>query len=141
MADGNFLPEVDRDFLAIKEIQYVCHVEEHGGEQRRGVEFLNFALPSNLFTRKDGALVPAEVASVLVLIPKGYAAVRLDSWYLSPGVFLANGQPANCAGSEQQLFSRTWQFWSRHLVDADWRDGIDGLETYLDYIRAGLREA
>jgi len=55
-------------------------------------------------------------------------------------VYLANGQAANCAGSEAELFGRKWQFWSRHLTDAEWRDGIDGLETYLQYVQSGLRE-
>lgn len=140
MGDGGFLPEDDQDFLRLKEIKHALHEEDvPGGEKRRGIEFLDYALPQTLFARKDGNLLAGSSVSVLVLIPKGYAKTRLDSWYISPSVFLANGQAANCANSEAILFGRSWQFWSRHLADGEWREGIDGLETYLQYVRSGLR--
>lgn len=141
MADGNFLPEADQDFLLAKEINYDLLSEQAGDELRRGVEFLDFPLPENLFIRKDGQLLGGQTVSVMVLIPKGYDKARLDSWHVWPPAFLANGQPANCASAETTLFSRPWQFWSRHLDAKDWREGIDGLETYFNYIQSGLREA
>lgn len=141
MADGAFLPEADQDFLLAKEIKYELLSETVGDDVRHGIKFVDFQLPETLFIRQEGGLVSGQAVDVLVLIPKGYDKARLDSWYVSPAVFLASGQPANCAGSEAELFGRTWQFWSRHLDEADWREGIDGLETYLTYIQAGLREA
>jgi len=140
MADGNFLPEEDQVYLRAKTIPHSLLREMIGPqEDRRGIEFPDFQLPANLFQRRDGQLVAGGSVSVLVLIPKGYAQVRLDSWYVSPPVFLANGSSADRAGSEVQLFGRRWQFWSRHLQDGEWRAGIDGLETYLQYVHAGLR--
>jgi hypothetical protein len=140
MADGSFLPEDDQDFLRLKAIKHALLQEDANGEKRYGVEFLDFPLPGNLYLRKDNILTAGGNVSLMVLIPKGYAKARLDSWYVLPAVFLANGQPADRAGGETALFGRTWQFWSRHLSDSEWRDGIDGLETYLQYIRSGLRQ-
>src|SRR5262249_30816161 len=140
VADGNFLPEDDREFLGLKKLKHALLREKIGSEERRGVEFQDFELPHNLFCRTSaGELVPGGNVSVMVLIPTGYSKAKLDSWYLSPTVFLANGQQPDRANSEQELFGRKWQFWSRHLDECAWRDGIDGLETYLQYIRKGLR--
>lgn len=140
MADGSFLPEDDQDFLRLKGIKHVLLEEDVGGDKRRGVEFPDFVLPPNLYVRKDGNLIAGASVSVLVLIPKGYAKTQLDSWYVLPAVFLAGGQAADRANGESELFGRKWQFWSRHLAAGEWREGIDGLETYLQYIRSGLRE-
>jgi Prokaryotic E2 family E len=140
MADGSFLPEEDQDFLRAKSLKHALLREEVGTEERRGIEFLDFLLPPNLYLRKEGALVAGGNVSLLVVIPKGYAKVRLDSWYVSPPVYRADGSPADCAGSESDLFGRKWQFWSRHLTESEWRDGADGLEVYLQYIRSGLRQ-
>lgn len=141
MPDGGFLPEEDQDFLRLKSIKHALLEEATpDGEKRYGVEFLEFPLPTNLFRREGAVLVPGGTVNVLVLIPKGYSKVRLDSWYVQPFVYLAGGQTAECAGGESELFGRKWQFWSRHLTEAEWRVGIDGLETYLQYIRSGLRQ-
>ena len=141
MPDGSFLPEDDQDFLRLKGIRHTLLEEDvPGAEKRHAIEFLDFPLPPNLFRRENGALIPGGTVSVLVLIPKGYAKVRLDSWYVLPAVYLASGQPADRANGESLLFGRKWQFWSRHLTEAEWREGIDGLEVYLQYIRSGLRQ-
>jgi hypothetical protein len=142
MADGNFLPEEDLDYLASKALPHRLLEETlPNGEKRRGIEFSEFQLPPNLYVRRDGELVAGAKVSLMVMIPKGYQETKLDSWYVSPNVYLANGCPADRANGEADLFGRRWQFWSRHLVDHEWRAGIDGLETYLQYIKVGLREA
>jgi hypothetical protein len=141
MADGSFLPEDDQDFLRLKGIQHALLEEDvPGAEKRRAIEFLEFPLPPNLYIRQQGQLVAAASVSVLVLIPKGYAKTKLDSWYVCPALFLGGGQTAECANGESEFFGRKWQFWSRHLADGEWRADIDGLETYLQYIRSGLRQ-
>lgn len=141
MPDGSFLPEDDQDFLQLKGIKHALHEEDlPGGEKRRGIEFLEFPLPPNLYIRQESKLVAGATVSVLVLIPKGYAKTKLDSWYIYPAVFLEGGQTANCANGESDLFGRKWQFWSRHLTDGEWRADIDGLETYFHYIHGELRQ-
>jgi hypothetical protein len=140
MSEACFLPEDDQEFLKSKGLKFSLLRETIGAEERRGIEFSEFTVPSNLFRRENGMLVPGAIVSLLVLIPKGYSRVRLDSWYIAPAVFLANGEAAINAGSESELFGRRWQFWSRHLGDNEWRDGVDGLRTYLQYVHAGLRQ-
>ena len=142
MADGDFLPEEDREFLKLKSWDYRLLSEDLGnGEVRRGIEFQEFSLPPNLHRRDaGGVLVPGGKVSLLILIPKGYAKARLDSWYFSPSVYLSTGLPADRADGEMEMFGQKWQFWSRHLAENEWRDGIDGLETYLQYVQAGLRD-
>lgn len=142
MSDTFFLPEDDQDYLRRKAIPYRLRSEGQGDALRRAVEFTDFIIPPNLFKR-DGAgqLVPAGTANVLVLIPKGYAKTKLDSWYLKPALLRADGGFADRATGQPDLFGESWQFWSRHLEDAEWRPGTDGLEIYLQYIRAGLRDA
>lgn len=142
MADGSFLPEDDQEFLATKSLAFVLLREElPEGEERRGIELPEFALPPNLFVKIDDKLVAESRVSLMVLIPKGYQETQLDSWYISPAVYLKDGQQPDRANSEAVLFGRPWQFWSRHLAAGDWRAGVDGLETYLQYIRTGLRSA
>lgn len=139
MSVVNFLPEDDQDFLRLKAIAHRLLSEGDGPDARRGVEFPGLQVPPNLCQRQNGALVPGGTTTLLVLIPKGYAKTRLDSWYVKPGLFLPCGGLVDRAGSEADLFGDTWQFWSRHLTDEEWRPDVDGLETYLQYIRAGLR--
>jgi hypothetical protein len=142
MTDEPFLPEDDQDFLRKKGIPHRFHSDGQGDALRRAIEFVDFAIPSNLFKRDaNGVMVPAGTASILVLIPKGYSKTKLDSWYVRPALKLSNGSLIIATGDNQGLFQQSWQFWSRHLDDKEWRPGIDSLETYLQYIRAGLRDA
>jgi Prokaryotic E2 family E len=135
----SILPEDDQTYLLLRAVKYRLLEENVGGQLRRGVEFLDFDVPANLYQREGGILVAGGTVSVLVLIPPGYPKARLDSWYVRPGLFLANGCVADRAGSESDLFNLRWQFWSRHLQEGEWRPDIDGLETYVQYVRAGLR--
>jgi hypothetical protein len=140
MTEEVFLPEDDQDFLRKKAIAHHFHSEGQGETLRRAIELIDFDVPPNLYKRDPaGPLVPATKSNILVLIPKGYATTRLDSWYARPALLLADGNFPNCAGGQADMFGNTWQFWSRHLDPSEWRDGVDGLETYLQYIRSGLR--
>lgn len=140
MTEACFLPEDDQDFLSRKAIKHRLLSEGSEAEPRRAVVFSEIEVPTNLCQRRsDGTLVAGGVAEILVLIPKGYSKTRLDSWYIKPALFMPDGSLIDRAGSETQMFNDTWQFWSRHLSDEEWRPDVDGLETYLQYIRAGLR--
>jgi hypothetical protein len=86
-------------------------------------------------------LIAANACDLLVVIPDGYATTKLDSFYTTPKLKRANGQDPQNANVDSALFGKTWQFWSRHLDDKDWRIGIDGLRTFFSYIRGELRNA
>jgi Prokaryotic E2 family E len=142
MTDEPFFPEDDQDFLRKKGIPHRFHTEGQGDAHRRAIEFIDFTIPPNLFKRDaNGLMVPVGTASILVLIPKGYSKTKLDSWYVRPALKLPNGSPIAATGDDQDLFQQKWQFWSRHLDDKEWRSGTDNIEIYLQYIRAGLRDA
>jgi hypothetical protein len=138
----SFLPEEDQEFLGAKGIKYEL-LSEKGpdGAERRCILFPGFALAGNLRNQKDGTLVVCENCDLLVLIPPGYATTKLDSFYTLPRLKRPDGSDPQAANGDTTLFTRAWQFWSRHLDDKDWRVGIDCLRTYLSYIRGELGNA
>jgi hypothetical protein len=138
----SFLPEEDQEFLTEGRIKYEELTEKMpDGKERRGVFFPGFSFSGNLRKPEGGALVAVASCDLLVVVPDGYATTKLDSFYTIPRLKRPDGQDPQNANSENQLFGRTWQFWSRHMDDADWRVGIDGLRTFLSYIRGEFRNA
>jgi len=138
----NALPEEDVEYLQNKGVKYELVAEKDpNGNERRGVLFPDFEVPGNLGTRKDGTFVSCEHCELLIIIPQGYATTRLDSFYTIPHLKRKDGSEPDRANSETKLFGRSWQFWSRHLDEKDWRVGIDGLSTYCSYIAGELRNA
>ena len=138
----SFLPEEDQEFLNENGIKYQELLENMpNGQERRGVLFSSFSFSGNLRTTNGGSLVKAEACDLLVVIPDGYATTKLDSFYTIPKLKCADGRDPQNATVDSALFGKTWQFWSRHLDDGDWRVGIDGLRTFLSYIRGELRNA
>jgi Prokaryotic E2 family E len=138
----SFLPEEDQEFLDSNGIKYELLTEKiSDGAERRGVLFPGFGFVGNLRMQKEGALVVCESCDLLVLVPDGYATTKLDSFCTLPRLKRPDGGDPQAANGETALFEKAWQFWSRHLDDKDWRVGIDGLRTYLSYIRGELRNA
>lgn len=139
----SFLPQDDIDYLAGKSLIFAekDEIPPEGGDKRRGVIFPKFCFEGSLFEHRDGTLVPVSSCDLMVLIPSQYATTKLDSFYTAPHLKRSDGSDPQNAGNAQSLFGHSWQFWSRHLAENEWRVGIDGLETYLQYIRAELRNA
>ncbi len=78
-------------------------------------------------------------ADLLIRLPNGFPDARPDMFWLSPAVaYQAGAMPP---GSEQRevYVERTWQRWSRHLNENDWRPGIDNLQSYLRFVRTNLQ--
>jgi hypothetical protein len=139
---NNFLPEDDLDYLREKEIKFELLTETMpDGKERRGVLFSNFDVPENLRIYENGALAAIQGCDLVVLVPDGYATTKLDSFYTIPKLKRHDGTDPDRATGEVALFAKTYQFWSRHLDDSDWRVGIDGLGTFLSYIKNELRSA
>ena len=138
----SFLPEEDQEFLDASGIKYELLTEKMpDGNDRRGVLFPGFSFGGNLRTQGNDGLSVCDSCDVLVLVPDGYATTKLDSFYTLPRLKRPDGSDPQNATGDTSLFQKTWQFWSRHLGDNDWRVGIDGLRTYLSYIRVELRRA
>jgi hypothetical protein len=138
----SFLPEEDQEFLCENAIQYQELSENMpDGKVRRGVLLPSFLFSGNLRTMNGGSLVKVDACDLLVVITEGYATTKLDSFYTIPKLKRPDGQDPQNATVDSALFGKTWQFWSRHLGDQDWRVGIDGLRTFISYIRGELRNA
>jgi hypothetical protein len=139
---SNFLPEDDVEYLQSKCIKYQLRSETvANGTIRRGVVFPEFCFEGRLYRVLDGVLAPVSQCELLVVIPKGYSTAKLDSFYTFPHLKRPDGTDPDRATGQEEWFGRTRQFWSRHLADGEWRQGIDGLETYLHYVRVGLKAA
>lgn len=138
----SFIPEDDLDYLRRKELKFELKTEQlPDGNKRNGIIFPEYALDGNLRTQTQSGLVNCGTCALLILIPVGYATTQLDSFYTQPFLKRANGSNPDRANDEQVLFGGKWQFWSRHLDKSEWRIDIDGIETYLQYVRAALRKA
>jgi hypothetical protein len=138
----SLLPEEDQEFLSECAIKYEELTEKTpDGKERRAVVFPGFSFAANLRKMEGGALVGVETCDLLVVVPDGYATTKLDSFYTIPRLKRSDGQDPQNANGETPLFGKKWQFWSRHMDDADWRVGLDGLRTFISYIRGELRNA
>jgi hypothetical protein len=138
----SFLPEEDQEFLDSSGIRHELRTERTpDGAERRAVLFPGFVLAGNLKVQANGSLTSCDTCDLLVVIPDGYATTKLDSFYTIPRLKRGDGADPQSATGDTPLFERSWQFWSRHLDDGDWRVGIDGLRTFLSYIRGELKNA
>jgi hypothetical protein len=137
----SFLPEDDVDFLARKGFVHELKSEKlPDGTERNGIVFPGYSFQGNLRAR-DKQLQPCSACDLLILIPSQYATARLDNFYTIPFLKRPNNTDPQNATGENDLFQRRWQFWSRHLAKEDWRVGIDGLETFLQYVNLEFRKA
>lgn len=137
-----FLPEDDRAYLATKELTYQERTEDvPGGTRRNALLIPEFRFEGDLYANAEGQLIRRTSCKLLILIPQGYATTKLDSWYTHPRLVRANGTNPPQTDHTENMFGDAWQFWSRHLDQSEWRAGIDGLETYLQYVLHGLRSA
>lgn len=138
----SFLPEEDQEYLAENGITYELLTESlPDGTERRGVLFPGFTFTGSLRSGQNGASAPCDRCDLLVLIPHQYATTKLDSFYTLPRLKRQDGSDPQNANNETPLFGKTWQFWSRHLNDSDWRQGVDGLRTFISYIRGELKKS
>jgi hypothetical protein len=136
------LPSDDAEFLSRKQWAFRLETQQlPDGNLRRGLIVPAFIMGANLYQLNGGQLAACPVCELMVLIPKGYATTKLDSFYTIPHLKRADGADPDRASGRETIFEREWQFWSRHLADNEWRPGIDGLETYFQYILAELRKA
>ena len=80
-------------------------------------------------------------SDLLLRFRAGYPDVPPDMWWFDPPVRRADGQPIPATDVIEHYLGRSWQRWSRHLPDGQWRSGIDGVETFLALIRRELERS
>jgi hypothetical protein len=59
-------------------------------------------------------------------------------WWFDPVVRLSNGQVIQAADAMELHLGRTWQRWSRHFANGQWKSGVDCLESYVALIQREL---
>ena len=77
-------------------------------------------------------------ADLLVRLTPGYPDVPPDMWWFDPSVLKADGQALPATNVREHYLGRTWQRWSRHFSGAQWKSGVDCLESYLALIRQDM---
>ena len=77
-------------------------------------------------------------ADLLVRLTPGYPDVPPDMWWFDPPVLRVDGQALPRTNAREHYLGRTWQRWSRHFSGAQWKSGVDCLESYLALIRQDL---
>ena len=117
------------------------------------MEFLQESAPAHSIASEGGmvcvvipgfALGPgfdSATSDLLLRLPGGYPDVKPDMWWFHPPVRRTDGQTIAATESQEQYLGRTWQRWSRHLNDGQWRSGIDTLRSYIALVRSELRKA
>jgi E2/UBC family protein E len=77
-------------------------------------------------------------SDLLLRLPAGYPDVPPDMWWFDPAVRLSNGQVIQATEATEQHLGRSWQRWSRHFANGQWRSGVDGLESFVALIQREL---
>ena len=119
------IPEVDIVFLSERAITHEIVVES-------GMTCI--VLPE--WPLPEGFDRPA--ADLLVRLTPGYPDVPPDMWWFDPAVLKADGQALPATNVREHYLGRTWQRWSRHFSGAQWKSGVDCLESYLALIRQDM---
>lgn len=77
-------------------------------------------------------------SDLLLRLHPGYPDVPPDMWWFDPPVKLPDGRFPQATECMEHHLGRTWQRWSRHFNNGQWRSGIDTLESFLALIRKEL---
>jgi hypothetical protein len=120
----DLLPEVDRVFLAEKNLKFSA--SRVGADTH--VVIHEFDFPAAYTPRK---------ANLLIILPAGYPNANLDMFWTEPVVKLANGNWPDRADNHVTYNGISWQRWSRHFQTA-WRQSVDNLRTFVTTIRKEL---
>ena len=120
------LPAEDIAYLKAKELSY--EVVAEGGHLCLVIS--GYRLPTGY---------SATETDLLVRLPPGWPDSKPDMFWVNPPIAYANGTSPATAASNGTYVGRTWQRFSRHLANGQWRPG-DNLETWLTVIRKLLTE-
>jgi hypothetical protein len=80
-------------------------------------------------------------ADLLIRLSPSYPDVPPDMWWFDPPIKLANGATIPATEVQESYLGRTWQRWSRHFNQGQWRSGLDSLESYVALIQRELRRS
>lgn len=81
----------------------------------------------------------ASRVDLLLRLATDFPDVKPDMFWVAPQIRLASGASAPASDYMEPYLGRTWQRFSRHLADNQWRPGVDDLRTWLAMIDLMLR--
>jgi hypothetical protein len=80
-----------------------------------------------------------EVATLLLILPKGYPDTQIDMAHFSPALSRVDGKGINNLSPSNWAVGN-FQQWSRHRTNANpWRPSIDDISTHLSLVDDWLR--
>lgn len=79
-----------------------------------------------------------EKTDLLIRLKPGYPDIAPDMWWFDPPVRRADTKPIPATDVIENHLGRSWQRWSRHFTNGQWKSGIDSLESYFALINREL---
>lgn len=76
--------------------------------------------------------------TLAIEIPLLYPAAELDMFYCAPAVTLLSGAPIPQTETQQAIFGRSFQRWSRHREQTVWSSTDDSIITHLGLVEESL---
>jgi hypothetical protein len=122
------LPEIDASYLKERLPNHTVTAEAN----MVCVLLPNYPLPEG-FDRPTSDL--------LLRLSPGYPDVAPDMWWFDPPLRRADGQAIPATDVVEHHLGRSWQRWSRHFVDGQWKSGIDSLESFMALLRDELKRS
>lgn len=119
------LPQPDIEFLDARGLPYVVTEEAN----MTCIVFPNYVLPTGYNVTH---------ADLLIRLSPGFPDIPPDMWWFSPAVARKDGVAITCTEHVESHLGRSWQRWSRHLTQGQWRSGTDDVQTYLAMIAREL---
>jgi len=119
------LPESDIAYLTERAIVHTISIEAN----MTCVVLPNWSLPTGYGVNKT---------DLLLRLSPGYPDVPPDCWWFNPAVRLDSGVVIPATEVDEHHLGKSWQRWSRHFNEGQWRSGVDGLESFIALIRAEL---
>jgi len=119
-SDSSFLTELGVTHSIMSEANMTCIV------------LPKFPLPEGLDRHES---------DLLLRLSAGYPDVPPDMWWFDPPIRRANGQPIQATDVVERHLDRSWQRWSRHFQNGQWRSGVDGLRNFLALVRRELERS
>ena len=121
------IPEVDAAFL--NEKQYSYELNEENGVIL--VVIHSYLMPAHY---------SPSIVDLLILLPAGYPNAKPDMFWTTPDVKLQSGVWPKASDVHENKLGKSWQRWSRHFPNDQWRAGVDNLRSYLAAIRTELHK-
>ncbi len=122
---SDLLPDNDIEYLKSKGLDFEAQLEHN----MISLVVKRFTLPAGY--------QPSEV-DLLLRLPVQFPQAPPDMFWTDPVISYTNGGVPSQTQAREHYMGRSWQRWSRHFGQSQWRPGTDDLRSYLRLIRSTL---